>query len=185
MKVKEESEKVGLKFNIQKTKTMTSGPNSSVQFIRPVMSDSFWPHGLQQARPPCPSPTTRVCSNLMSTEWWCHPMISFSVSPSPSTFNFASIRVCSNESTLLIKWPKYWSFSFSISPSNEDPGLIFFRMDWLDLLAVQGTLKSLLHHHSSKTSILLCSTFFIVQLSHPQWLLEKPQPWLDRLLFAK
>ena len=77
------------------------------------------------------------------------------------------IRVFSNESTLRMRWPKYWSFSFSISPSNEHPGLISFRMEWLDLLAVQGTLKSLLQHHSSKASILQCSAFFIVQLSHP------------------
>ena len=80
---------------------------------------------------------------------------------------FRSIRVFSNESALRIRWPKYWSFSFSISPSNEYTGLISFRMDWLDLLAVQGTLKSLLQHHSSKASILLHSTFFIVKLSHP------------------
>ena len=80
---------------------------------------------------------------------------------------FPSIRVFSNESVLPIRWPKYWSFSFNISPSSECSGLISFRMDWLDLLAVQGTLKSLLQHHSSKTSILLCSAFFIVQLSHP------------------
>ena len=80
---------------------------------------------------------------------------------------FPSIRVFSNESDLRIKWPKYWSFSFNISPSNEYPGLISFRMNWLDLLAVQRTLKSLLQHHSSKASILLCSAFFIVQLSHP------------------
>ena len=78
-----------------------------------------------------------------------------------------SIRVFSNESTLRMRWPKYWSFSFSISPSNEHPGLISLRMDWLDLLAVQGTLKSLLQHHSSKASILWCSAFFTVQLSHP------------------
>ena len=78
-----------------------------------------------------------------------------------------SIRVFSNESTLRIRWPKYWSFSLNISPSNEHPGLISFRMDWLDLLAVQGTRKSLLQHHSSKASILWCSAFFIVQLSHP------------------
>ena len=78
-----------------------------------------------------------------------------------------SIRVFSNELTHLMRWPKYWSFSFSITPSSEHPGLISFRMDWLDLLAVQGTLKSLLQHHSSKTSILLCSAFFTVQLSHP------------------
>ena len=78
-----------------------------------------------------------------------------------------SIRVFSNESTLCIRWPEYWSFSCSITPSNEHPGLISFRMDWLDLLAVQGTLKSLLQHHNSKVSILWCSAFFIVQLSHP------------------
>ena len=80
---------------------------------------------------------------------------------------FPSIRVFSNESALHIRWPKYWSFSFNISPSNEYSGLVSFRMDWLDLLAVQGTLKSLLQHHSSKASILQCSSFFIVQLSHP------------------
>ena len=79
---------------------------------------------------------------------------------------FPSVRVFSNESALHIRWPKYWSFSFNISPSNEHPGLISFRMDWLDLLAVQGTLKSLLQHHKSKASILQCSAFFIVQLSH-------------------
>ena len=87
---------------------------------------------------------------------------------------FPSIRVFSNESALCIWWPKYWSFSFNISPSNEHPGLISFRMKWLDLLAVQGTLKSLLQHHSSKASILLASAFFIVQLSHPTQLLKKP-----------
>ena len=80
---------------------------------------------------------------------------------------FPSIRIFSNESALQIRWPKYWSFSFNISPSNEHPGLISFRMDWLDLLAVQGTLKSILQHHSSKASILRCSAFFIAQLSHP------------------
>ena len=90
----------------------------------------------------------------------CHPLLLL-----PSVF--PSIRVFSNESTLRIGWPKYWSFSFSISPSNEHPGLISFRMDWLDLLVVQETLKSLLQHHSSKASVLLCSAFFIVQLSHP------------------
>ena len=89
----------------------------------------------------------------------CHPLLLPSV--------FPSIRVFSNESALCIRWPKYWSFSFNISPSNEHSGLISFRMDWLDLLAVQGTLKSLLQHHSSKASILQCSAFFIVELSHP------------------
>ena len=86
---------------------------------------------------------------------------------------FPSIRIFSNESVLRIRWPKYWSFSFSISPSNEYSGLISFRIDWLDLLAVQGTLKSLLQHHSSKASILWCSAFFIVQLSHPCMTTEK------------
>ena len=89
----------------------------------------------------------------------CHPLLLL-----PSVF--PCLRVFSNESALLIRWPKYWSFSFTISPFNEHPGLISFRMDWLDLLAVQGTLKSLLQHHSSKASILGCSAFFIVQLSH-------------------
>ena len=89
----------------------------------------------------------------------CHPLLLL-----PSTF--ASIRVFSNESILRIRWPKDWSFSFNISPSNKHPGLISFRMDWLDLLAVQGTLKSLLQHHSSKAAILWCSAFFTVQLSH-------------------
>ena len=90
----------------------------------------------------------------------CHPLLLL-----PSIF--PSIRVFSNESGLCIRWPKYWSFSFNISPSNEHPGLISFRMDWWDILAVQGTLKSLLQHHSSKASILRHSAFFIVQLSHP------------------
>ena len=90
-----------------------------------------------------------------------------------------SIRVFSNESTLRMRWPKYWSFSLSISPSNEHPGLVSFRMNWLDLLAVQGTCKSLLQHHSSKASILWRSAFFTVQFSHPYIALEKPQTWLD------
>ena len=90
----------------------------------------------------------------------CHPLLLLPPIP-------LSIRVFSSESTLRIRWPKYWSFSFSISPSNEHPGLISFRVDWLDLLAVQGTLKSLLQHHSSKASIIQCSAFFTVQLSHP------------------
>ena len=87
--------------------------------------------------------------------------------PVPPTFNLSQHQGLSNESVLCIRWPKYWSFSFSISPCNEYSGLISFRMDWLDLLAVQGILKSLLQHHSSKASILLCSAFFSVQLSHP------------------
>ena len=90
----------------------------------------------------------------------CHPLLLLPPIP-------PSIRVFSSESALCIRWPKYWSFSFNISPSNEHPGLISFRMDWVDLLAVQGTLKSLLQHHSSKALILRCSAFFTVQLSHP------------------
>ena len=104
-----------------------------------------------------------VHPNLCPLSQWCHPTFSSSVMPSV----FPRIRVFSNESTLRMRWPNYWSFSFSISPSNEHPGLISFRMDWLDLLAVQGTLKSLLQHHSSNASILQHSAFFIVQLSHP------------------
>ena len=96
-----------------------------------------------------------------------------------------SIRVFSNESALCIRWPKYCSFSFSISPSNEYSGLICFRMDWLDLLEVQGTLKSLLQHHNSKASILWLSAFFIVQLSHPYMTTGKTYPLLDRPLLAK
>ena len=141
----------------------------SVQFSRSVTSDSLQPHGLQHTRPPCPSPTPGGYSNSCPSSQWCHPTISSSVgSPlflPPSTF--LSIRVFSNESALRIKWPNYWSFSFSISPSNGRSGLISFRMDWLDLLAVQGTHKSLLQRHSSKASILWCSAFFIVHLSHP------------------
>ena len=131
------------------------------------MSGTLWPHESQHSRPPCPSPTPRVHSDPRPLSQWCHPAISFCrplllLPPIPP-----SIRVFSNESTLLMRWSKYWSFSFSISPSNEHPGLISFRMDWLDFLAVQRTLRSLLQHHSSKTSILQLSVFFTVQLSHP------------------
>ena len=101
---------------------------------------------------------------LFVTSWTAARQASLSITNSRRFF-FPSIRVFSNESALHMRWPKYWSFSFNISPSNEHPGLISFRMDWLDLLAVQGTLKSLLQHHSPKASILRCSAFFIVQLS--------------------
>ena len=129
------------------------------------MSNSLRLHEPQHTRPPCPSNSG---VKLMSVESvissnhliLCHPLL---LQPSI----FPRIRVFSSESVLQIRWPKYWSFSFSISPSNEHPELISFRMDWLGLLAVQGTLKSLLQHHSSKASILWCSAFFIVQLSHP------------------
>ena len=98
---------------------------------------------------------------------------------------FPSIRVFSNEPAIRIRWPKYWSFSFSISPSNEHTGLFSFRMDWLDLLVVQGTLKSLLQHHSSKTSILWCSAFFIVQLSHPDMTTEKTMAFTRQTFVGK
>ena len=132
------------------------------------MSISLQPRGLQHIRPPCPSPTPGAYSNSLSIEplmpfnhlILCHPLLLL-----PSIF--PSIRVFSNESVLCNRWPKYWSFSFSISPFNEYSGLISFRMDWLDLLAVQGTFKCLLQYHRSKASILQCSAFFIVQLSHP------------------
>ena len=132
------------------------------------MSNSLWPHESQHARHPCTSPTPGVHSDSCPSSQWCHPAISSSVGPFSSCPPVPpSIRVFSNESTLHMRWPKYWSFSLSISPSKEHPGLISFRMDWLDLLAVQGTLKSLLQYHSSKPSILQHSAFFTVQLSHP------------------
>ena len=140
----------------------------SVQFSCSVTSDSLWPHELQHARHPCPSPAPGVHWNSRPSSRWCHPAISSSVVPfSSCPQSLPGITVFSNESTLYMKWPKYWSFSFSIIPSKEHPGLISFRMDWLDLLAVQQTLKSLLQHHNFKASILRCSAFFIVQLSHP------------------
>ena len=132
------------------------------------MPDSLQSHGLQHARLPCPPPSPRACSNsclIKSVMPSNHLILCHTLLLLPSIF--PSIRVFSNESALHIRWPKYWSFSFSISPSNEYSGLISFRIDWLDLLAVQGTLKSFLQHHSSKASILLHSAFFIVQLSHP------------------
>ena len=112
-----------------------------VQLSRSVVSDSLRPHEPQHTRPPCPSPTPRVYPNPCPSSRWCHPTISSSVVPfSSCPQSFPSIRVFSKESALHIRWPKYWSFSFNISPSNEHPGLISFRMDWLDLLTVQGTL---------------------------------------------
>ena len=126
----------------------------SVQFSRSVVSDSLRPHESQHARPPCPLPTPGVHPNSCALSRWCYPAISSSVVPFSSAPTPPRIKVFPNESTLHMRWPKYWSFNLSISPSNEHPGLISFRMDWLDLLAVQGTLKSLLQHHSSKASIL-------------------------------
>ena len=133
----------------------------SVQFSCSVVSDSLGPHGLQHAKLPCPSPTPRAYSNSFIDSVMpsnrlilCCPLL---LPPSI----FPNIRVFSNESALHIRWLKDWRFSFSISPSNDHSGLISFRSDWFDLLAVQRTLKSLLQHHSSKASILWCSAFFI------------------------
>ena len=144
------------------------------------MSDSLWPHESQHARPPCPSPTTGVHSNschrvsdaiqlVMPSSYLilCRPLLLLPPIP-------PSIRVFFNESILHMRWPKYWSFSLSICPSNEHPGLISFRMDWLALPEVQRTLKSLLQHHSSKASILQHSAFFRVHSHIHRWLLEKP-----------
>ena len=124
-------------------------------------------HGLQHTKLPCPSPSPGVCPNSCPLGWWCHPTISSSVVPFSSQPSILpSIRVFSNESVLHIRWPKYWNFSFSISPSNEYSWLISLRIDWFDLLAVQGTLKNLLQHRSSNASLLQCSAFCVVQLSH-------------------
>ena len=140
---------------------------SSDEFSHSVVSNSLRPHGLQHARLPCPSPTPGACSDstfIKSVMPSNHLILSPPLLLLPSIL--PSIRVFSSESALRIRWPKYWSLSFNISLSSEYSGLISFRIDWLDLLAVQGTLKSLLQHHSSKASILRCSAFFIVQLSH-------------------
>ena len=138
---------------------------SSIQSLSRVPLSAT--HESQHARPPCPSPTPRVYSNSRPSSPWCHPAISSSVVPFSSCPQSLPVSVFSKESTLHMRWAKYCSFSFSIIPSKEHPGLISFRVDWLDLLAVQGTLKSLLQHHSSKASILQRSAFFTVQLSHP------------------
>ena len=145
-----------------------------IQFSRSVMSDFVTPPwtAARQASliitnpwsPPKPMPIELVIrSNHLIP---CRPLLLL------SSF-FPSIKVFSNESAFCIRWPKYWSCSFNISPFNEHPGMISFRMDWLDLLAVQGTLKGLLQHHSSKASVLWCSAFFIVQLSHPYMTIRK------------
>ena len=131
------------------------------------MSDSLRPHESQHVRPPCPSPSPGVHSNSCPSSRRCHPAISSSVVPFSSCPQSLLASESFPMSQLCTRWPKYWSFSFSIIPSKEHPGLISFRMDWLGLLAVQGTLKSLLQHHSAKASILRRSAFFTVQLSHP------------------
>ena len=131
------------------------------------MSNSLGPNGLQHARPPFPSRTHRAYSDSCQWSRWCHPTVSSCRRLLLPPSIFPSISVFSNVSVLRIRWPSYWHFSFSSNPSSEYSGLVSFRIDWLDLFAVQGTLKSLLQLHSSKGSILQCSAFFIVQLSHP------------------
>ena len=156
-----------------------------VQFSHSLMSDSLRPHGLQHTRLLCPSPTPGACSNFMSITSvmpsnhliLCHPLLLPPI--------FPSIKVFCNELALNIRWPKYWSFSLSISPSSEYSGLISFSIDWFYLLAVQETLKSLLEHHSSKASILQCSAFFIVQLSHPYMTTGKPIALTRRTFVGK
>ena len=148
------------------------------------MSDSLWSHGLQHTRPPCPLTTPRAYSNSCQLSWLCHLILCRPVLLLPPVF--PSIRVFSSELVLRIRWPECWSFNFGISSSNEYSGLISFRMDWLDLFAVQGTLKSLLQHHSSKTSILRAQLSLFKSNSHIHtWLLEKPKLWLDKPLLGK
>jgi len=136
---------------------------SSVQSV--TVSDSMWHHGLQQARLPCSSLTPKVDSYSCPLRQWCHPTFSSSVVHFSSSLQSFQASGYFQESVLGISWPKYWSFSFNISLSNEHSGLISLRMNWLDLLAVQGTLKSL-QHHSSKASVFQHSAFLIVQHSH-------------------
>ena len=150
-----------MQFTVIHTHTHTH-THQSVQFSRSDVSDSLRPHGLQHARPTIYHQVpefsqTHVHESVMPSSHLilCRPLLLLPPIP-------PSIRVFSNESTLRMRWPKYWSFSFNISPSSEHTGLVSFRMDWLDLLAVQGTLKSLLQHHSSKASILWHSAFFTV-----------------------
>ena len=131
------------------------------------MSDSLRPQELQHARPPCSSPTPGVHSDSRPSSQWCHPAISSSVVPFSSCLQSLQASGSFPMSQLCIRWPNYWSFSFSIIPSKEIPGLVSFRMDWLDPFAVQGTLKSLIQHHSLKASVLWRSAFFTVQLLHP------------------
>ena len=145
----------------------TSGIHPFLLFSCSVVSDSLQPHGLQHARLPCPSPTPGACSDSHPLSWWCYPTVSSSVAPF-SCFQTFPASGSFQMSQLFASGGQSIGVSASaISPSNEYSGLISFRMDWLDLFAVQGILKSLLQHHSSKASILWCSAFFIVQLLHP------------------
>ena len=157
----------------------------SVQFSHSVVSDSLRCHELQHARPSCPSPMPGIhwthVHQVGDAIRAPHPQFPLLLLPPIPP----SIRVFFNESNLCMRWPKYWRFRFPISPSKEPPGRISFRMDWLDLLAVQGTLKSLLQHHSSKASILRHSAFFTVQISHPNMTTGKTIVLTRRTLLAK
>ena len=151
------------------------------------MSNYLPPHGLQHARPSYPSPTPRVYPNSCPLSWWCHPTIPSAVVPLSSHLQSFPASASGSFQWVISshQWSKYWTFSFSISPSNGYSGAISFRTDWLELLAVQGTLKSLLQHHISKASILKCLAYFTVQLSHPYMTTGKPNLWLDRPLLEK
>ena len=134
----------------------------------------FWPHGLQHIRPPFPSLSPRVCSDSSPLSWWCYPNLSSSATPLLLPSIFPGIRVFSNESALRIRWPKYWSLNFSISLSKEYLGLISFRTDWSDLLAVPGTLRSLIQDRNSKTSVLGAQPSLLFNFHIHTLLLEKP-----------
>ena len=140
---------------------------SSVKFGHSVTSDSLWPRGLQHTRPPYLSPIPGTCSNSCPSSWWHHPTSSSSVIPFSCFQSFPASGSFPMSQFFTSGGQNIRASSFCISPSNEYSGLISFRIDWFDLLAFQGTLKSLLQHHSSKPSILWCSAFFMVQLSHP------------------
>ena len=145
---------------------------SQVRFRNPCCSvaklcTTLRPHELQHARLLCPSPSPWVCSNTCPLSQWCHPTILSSVSPSPLALYLSQHQGFSSELALHIRWPKYWSFGFSISPSNVYSGVISFRINWFDLLVVQGTFKSLLLHHSSKAPVLWSSALLMVQRSYP------------------
>ena len=139
-----------------------------------VVSNSLPPHGLQHIRLPCPSPSPGVCLNSCPLSQWCHPTIASSATPYFSSYPQSFSVPGSFPMALLIRWPNYWSFSFSISPSNDYSGLISFRIDWFDPLAVQGTLKSLLQQHSSKDQLFGTQPFLLSSSHICTWLLEKP-----------
>ena len=150
-----------------KSKQLSGHLQFLLLFSRSVVSHSSWLHGQQHARLPCPSLFSGVCWNPCPLSQWCHPTISSSIAPSPPAFNPSQHQHLFWWVSYLYQVAKVLEFQLQHHPSNEYSGLISFRMDWLNLLAVQGILKCLLQHHSSKASVLQCSSLFIVQLSHP------------------